>query len=656
MTPSKDGIIVPRSARFQGCRRRSGRPVRQTALFGASISLLLPCWAGSPVQGEPRPSSADLCPMAGVLANRTTSALGQVLAMAEHPAASANRPGALALRTLESSGKRETPLRMADQPGAVSGRGEVPQVGPPDSAPMLMDVVRIEPPAKREMLAFAGRHQQKPEDPAVSQPETDSIVASVRVGAAQSRPIAIAKNSIAVIDLKTAVDRAEIADPKIAEIAVRSPRRIEVAGREIGSTQLVLWIGDKQEVFDVSVELNLTNLQNLIKARAPSADVQVSSINGKIVLSGFVPDPETAERLADMATLLQGGEIKNQLMVAGVQQTMLRVVVAEVNKTALRELGVNWAIGGSDWTRDFFFANNLGQLNPTVFSSSGVTNLVTKNSLGGQMTYSVAGVGNSASTNVTFGFPRAELQMFMQALRENDLSKTLAEPNLVAISGQTASFLAGGEVPIPVTQGGATAGSITIDYKEFGVRLAFTPTVLGGQVIRLHVMTEVSEAIPGTAIAGGLPLFTFNTRRVETTIECGNGQSFAIAGLLNDQVRAVASKIPGIGDVPVLGALFSSTRYQKSESELVVLVTPQLVEPLEPHQVGPPPGSLISDPNDFELLALQQLEGRSIPAPEADRVPRHHSPVNTRPGEATGWPTSQLALRGPWGIADFEGN
>lgn len=652
---SKDGIIGSAATRLAGSLPPRGQTVSRATLWAVVLAVLTPIWETSALRGETGQLSSDAAPIVSVMANRATVALEQAVAFAERPTASANRPGALASRSPEPRSGHGMPLSSPGRVAGATGRSETLQAAPSGPAFVLADVVHIEPPLKGALLALAAG-QEEPERSPSGPNEGDSIVASVRTGGGEARPITIAKNSIAVIDLKVPVDRAEIADPKVAEIAVRSPKRIEVAGREIGNTQLVLWIGERQQVFDISVELNLSNLQNLIKTWAPTSDVQVSSLSGKIVLSGYVRDAETAERLADLATLLQGGEIKNQLTVAGVQQTMLRVVVAEVNKVALRELGVNWALGGSDWSRDFFFANNLGQLNPTVFSSSGVPNLVAPNSLGGQMTYSVAGVGNLASTNVTFGFPRAELQMFMQALRENDLSRTLAEPNLVAISGQTASFLAGGEVPIPVTQGGATAGSITIDYKEFGVRLAFTPTVLGGQVIRLHVMTEVSEAIPGTAVAGGLPTFTFNTRRVETTIECGNGQSFAIAGLLNDQVRAVAAKIPGLGDVPILGALLSSTRYQKSETELVVLVTPQLVEPLEPHQVGPPPGSLMTDPNDFELLALQQLEGRSLPTPENDRAPRHHSPVNTRPGEATGWPTSQLALRGPWGIADFEGN
>jgi pilus assembly protein CpaC len=370
-------------------------------------------------------------------------------------------------------------------------------------------------------------------------------------------------------------------------------------------------------------------------------------------VGGTVPDSQTAERVEELAMLAVGGDgkgVKNQLVVAGVQQTMLRVVVAEVVKEALRELSVNWAIGGNEWSRDFFFANNLNQLNPTIFSSSGLPNV-----LFGQNAYSVGGVGNGPNANVTFGFPRGEFQMFINALREDNLARVLAEPNLVAISGQTATFLAGGEVPIPVTQGGAVAGSITIEYKEFGVRLAFTPTVLAGQIVRLHVMTEVSDAIPGAAV-GGLPTFSFTTRRVESTIECGNGQTFAIAGLLREQVRALADKLPALGDIPVIGALFSSTMYQRSNTEMVVLVTPQLVEPLDPQQVPPPPGALMTEPNDYELFALQKLEGEPMPYPNMEGVPREDVPVNLRPMNDREWTTSQLALLGPWGLAEFEEN
>jgi pilus assembly protein CpaC len=654
MMLSKDGNVRCVATSAELIRPRYGSIVRHAVMLLAVSVSTFAGYVVSDVQGESGFVPVRVAPLVGVLVNRATADAG--------PAVMPAYSGAVAMANRPVSLRMGAELEKAEA-GPVNIVG--PEFVAADDTPQASSETK-EPVAQREsaqvwtaeMIALAG--DSKPgEPPAMEKGRAagdDPFVSSIRLGSSESQPIAIAKNTVAVIDLKTEFNRAEITDPKIAEIVVQSPKRVAIAGKEVGGTQLVLWIGEKQLVFDITVELNLTNLRNIIKSRAPTADVQVASVNGRVVLSGFVPDAQTAERISDLATLVQGGPVRNQLTVAGVQQTLLRVTVAEVNKVGVRQLGVNWAIGGSDWTRDFFFANNLGQLNPTAVTSSGVPNVRLPNTAGGQITYGIGPVTNLASTNVTFGFPRAELQMFMQALRENDLARILAEPNLVAISGQTATFLAGGEVPIPVTQGGATAGAITIEYKEFGVRLAFTPTVLGGQIIRLHVMTEVSQAVPGGSVSGGLPVFTFTTRRVESTIECGNGQSFAIAGLLDDQIQATASKIPALGDIPVLGALFSSTRYQKSETEMVVLVTPQLVEPLEPHQVGPPPGSLMTDPNDYELFALQKLEGRSLPVPEYEGVPRNKLPVNTRPGEVTNWPTSQLTLRGPWGMADFEEN
>ncbi|HVP11292.1 MAG TPA: type II and III secretion system protein family protein [Phycisphaerae bacterium] len=654
MMTSRDGykgcvVVEPQAVQSH----RGSVPRHMAVLFAACLASFVG-YGIADVHGDSGVMPVRVAPMVGVLVNRATGGEGESLTPAQGGVvAMANRPMSLAV--LAEREKAETAAPGIMGPEFVADDGKRGLDASVNEQVVLGDVTQAEPkaPGRPEGVVKGDQPASQERD----RTPGDSIVSSIRLGGSEAQPISIAKNTIAVIDLKTEFNRAEIADPKIAEIIVESPRRVVVAGKEIGNTQLVLWIGEKQRVFDIAVELNLTALQGMIKSRAPTSDVQVSSVNGKIVLTGYVADPETASQIADLAALVQGGEVKNQLTIAGVQQTLLRVTVAEVNKTCTRQLGVNWAIGGSDWTRDFFLANNLGQLNPTVITSSGVPNVLLPNSAGGQITYAIGAVGNAATTNITFGFPRAELQMFMQALRENDLARVLAEPNLVAISGQTATFLAGGEVPIPVTQGGATAGSITIEYKEFGVRLAFTPTVLGGQVIRLHVMTEVSQATPSGAISGGLPVFSFTTRRVESTIECGNGQSFAIAGLLDDQVTSTASKIPALGDIPVLGTLFSSTNYKKQETELVVLVTPQLVEPLEPHQVGPPPGGLMTDPDDFELFALQKLEGPSLPAPEYEGVPRNKLPVNTRPGEATtGWPTSQLTLRGPWGLADFEEN
>jgi pilus assembly protein CpaC len=505
-------------------------------------------------------------------------------------------------------------------------------------------------------LVRTAAHMAQSAPPEASEPEAirdDQLIESINIRGQTSERITVARNTSAVIKLKQDVDAVEIAEPTIADVSLVSPRLVVVTGRAFGLTQLILRVGDEQRTFNVSVEHDVAALAELVRSISPTSQIQVRSVNGTLLLSGTVPDSQTAERVGEVASMVQGGEVRNQLTVAGVQQTLLRVVVAEVNKDAMRELGVNWAIGGADWTRNFFFANNLGQLNPTVFTSSGLDNVLLSNQNGGQLTYALGAVGNGAATNVTIGFPKAEFQLFLQALRQNALSRVLAEPNLVAISGQTATFLAGGEVPIPVTQGGAVAGAITIEYKEFGVRLAFTPTVHAGQIIRLHVMSEVSDAVQGAAVVGGLPIFTFTTRRVESTIECGNGQTFALAGLLSERVRAAASKIPGLGDLPVIGALFSSVNYEKNNTELVVLVTPQLVEPLDPQQVPPPPGSLMTDPNDFELFTLQKLEGTPKTVPETEGVPRERAPVNTRPTDLSGWPSSQLAFRGPWGVEEF---
>ncbi len=489
-----------------------------------------------------------------------------------------------------------------------------------------------------------------PESPGLSSSLRQGIqIARMTMKDQPSELIRVNVDASVVVDLNCDVDGVNIVDPNVADVIVPAKNRVIVVGKSMGTTQLVLTVGAEHRVFHVYVEPNLFVLSNLIRSLAPRSDVRVTSLNGRLVLQGTVSDATTARQMEELAAAYQPTPVINHLSVSGTQQTMLRVVVAEVNKEALRNLGFNWAIGASDWSRDFFFANNVGQLNPTTFSSSGLANV-----LAGQQLYSVAPVGNGTQTNITFGFPKAELQIFMNALRQNGLARTLAEPNLVAISGQTATFLAGGEVPIPVSQGGAVAGAITIEYKEFGVRLAFTPTVGADQIIRLHVMTEVSDAVPGSRQIDTIPVFTFRTRRVESTIECPNGKTFAIAGLLNETVNAIATKIPGLGDVPILGQLFSSVDYQRSNTELVVLVTPHLVEALEPNQVGPVPGQLMEHPDDFELFGMGLLEGRSSASRESVSQVKSRESDGGTVVRAASTPARPVALHGVYGIEDRE--
>ena len=246
---------------------------------------------------------------------------------------------------------------------------------------------------------------------------------------------------------------------------------------------------------------------------------------------------------------------------------------------------------------------------------------------------------NPAST-IYFGLPRAQMEVFVQALAENGLLKVLAEPNLVATSGQTANFLAGGEFPIPVPQ---DLNTVTIEWKKFGVQLDFTPAVLPGQRIRLKVAPSVSELDFSTAVQfAGFVVPGLTERHAETTVEVGNGQTFVVAGLLSETARADSRRVPGLGDVPVLGSLFRSVEYRKNQTELMILVTPELVAPLDPQQVPPLPGEKMTDPNDFELYGLAQLQGK--PA----------TTVRAVASQPAGTPAVTAGLYGSWGPTDAD--
>jgi pilus assembly protein CpaC len=290
--------------------------------------------------------------------------------------------------------------------------------------------------------------------------------------------------------------------------------------------------------------------------------------------------------------------------------------------------------------RDGFLINNLNGINP---SNIGVPAgaIATAN-----MPFAVGdgGIPVTGSPTLSLGFPRAQMQVFIQALRENGLLRVLAEPNLVALNGREASFLAGGEIPIPIV----TNDRIKIEWKEFGVRLNFTPAVLAEDKIRIQVAPEVSEPDLSNAVTlGGVSVPAFSTRRVETEVEIGSGETFAIGGLLNDRVRAISNRVPGLGDIPVLGPLFRSVEYRKEESELVVLITPELVSPVSPNQVTYVPGADHITPNDFELYMMGELEGQ--PAEELPGLqPRPDQQWPVRPAQLYG-PTTSMQLRGPLG-------
>lgn len=497
------------------------------------------------------------------------------------------------------------------------------------------------------LASAAGLQAQLPEEADANQ--AAQFTARVRDLKEDAQYIRLSMNQSVLVDTSRPAERVQAVDPNIIFVQSISPTQTLITGVGTGVSQAILWSEDgKQQILQVVVELDLSALNAALDTVDPLSLVEAVPLMGNVVLTGTASSAEIAERLMAVAEMFMppdgsggAGTVQNHMTVAGEQQVLLRCTVAEVSRSATRQLGINGFLAGENF-RDAFVVNQIGGLNPIDFGASQALDLRQN------MLFATPGVPLSPSVPLSLGFPRVQLQVFLQALADNSLLRILAEPNLVAISGETASFLAGGEFPIPVAQslsGGAS--SITIEFREFGVRLNFTPEVRPGQRLRLHIAPEISELDYSTAVQlSGFTIPGLTQRRVESTVEVGNGQTLAIAGLLSDQVRGIASRIPGVGDLPVLGALFRSVEYQRSVTELVVLVTPELISPLNPNQVPQVPGENLIEPNDFELYALGLLEGlppETSAEPEGDSSAEEAALVRSQP--------QVLSIHGPWGPA-----
>ena len=347
-----------------------------------------------------------------------------------------------------------------------------------------------------------------------------------------------------------------------------------------------------------------------------SVDLQIEEIDGTLALHGTMPDLATATLIRNFMT---GTGIKwvDLSRIAGVQQVQLRVRIAEASRFALRELAFGAVAGGNSFFGGYQAPGGSSPFQPVSIAPGA----------GAAQTATIAGPATEASgvSSPNFGFnsfpvssavtlfggvPGSDLEFYIQALSENRYVRLLAEPNLVAVSGERATFLVGGAFPIPVVQNSGASSAVTIEYKEFGVRLNFRPEVLGQGRIRLEVAPEVSELSEiGSLRQNGFTIPSVITRRSSTTVELGSGQSFAMAGLLRTKEQGRVSKVPILGDIPVLGVLFRSVRYEEDQTELVVMVTAELVEPLDNGTVRPLPGELHETPNDWELFMEGSLAG-----------------------------------------------
>jgi pilus assembly protein CpaC len=437
-----------------------------------------------------------------------------------------------------------------------------------------------------------------------------------------SRSIALQVGETRLLRLSEKVIRISVADPDVADVQVVTPLQVLITAKSVGNTHLMLWgTQDEPLVMSVHTVRNLDQLRAQLGKLFPNEAIEVSSAGELVVLSGQVSDLRLPARAAEVAQLYSQ-QLANLIEVKGDQQVQLEVRFAEVSRSALRRIGMDFL-----W-RDAARGYVGGQAIPGS---------VPGQYLNGSKSLHIPGTGAGAGPPLVHAAPAATdafnlffstglsdfpFSAILSILSQEGLARVLAEPTLVALSGQSAKFHAGGEVPIVHV---AKLGELSVEFKKFGVKLDFSPTVLGARTISLKLAVEVSEPDPNNGIAmSGITIPGFRSRSSETTIRIKDGQSFAVAGLLSDDVRSTVSKVPLLGDLPILGMLFRSQAYQREETELMVVVTAHLVRPVQASDLPPLPGEdELNDPGDLEFFLLgNTTPGRSTPRPASQAMSR----------------------------------
>lgn len=380
-----------------------------------------------------------------------------------------------------------------------------------------------------------------------------------------------------------------VANADIADVVVLTDRSFHVTGKKGGKTSVLLYDNDKQlvDIIEVSVGYDLVELKQSLFETMPGERVEVRQLGGGVYLSGEVSSPIVSARAEKIAQAYAPGKVTNGLSVNDSHQVMLEVRFVEASRTAVKELGIGLLTG-----------------KPGEFAAGSGSSVVNPNGIG-----LLSGNLPSLAGTILGNIGNVSLDANIQALEDQGVIRTLAEPNLVSMSGDTASFLAGGEFPIPVA---ADEDSIGVEFRQFGVGLSFTPTVLDDGIINLQVKPEVSQIDFGNAVRiAGTEIPALRVRRADTTVELRNGQSFAIAGLLENESSNSKSQVPWIGDVPILGTLFRSSRYKKRETELVIIVTPRLVQPVADIDDLRSPLDYTAAPSELDSFINGKMETRS---------------------------------------------
>ena len=419
-------------------------------------------------------------------------------------------------------------------------------------------------------------------------------------GQTKTRFLALGIGKSVVVDFPRDVKDVLVADPKIANAVVRSAQRAYIIGAAVGQTNIVFFDSEGKPVaaYDIAVKRDLNGVRAALKQTLPYSGIQIEGVGDGVMLTGSVSSPIEAQQAGDLAARLVGGadKVVNSIAVRGRDQVMLKVTVAEVRRDIVKQMGVDLSASMNSGTTIVKFNNT----NPFTANSGP---LVPGNGLG-------ASFGSMPSVQAT-----------LRAMETAGVVRTLAEPNLTAISGESATFISGGEFPIPtgVSCQTTTAGAIgqcvqTVSYKKFGISLNFTPVVLTEGRISLRVMTEVSEVSTENSLtggAGGTTIPSIKTRRAETTLEIPSGGSMAMAGLIQEQTKQAVNGIPGIDSLPVLGALFRSQDFVNNQTELMVLVTPYVVRAVAQKELSRPDDGFApaSDSQSTLLAQINRIYG-----------------------------------------------
>ncbi|MDE2183447.1 MAG: type II and III secretion system protein family protein [Alphaproteobacteria bacterium] len=457
-------------------------------------------------------------------------------------------------------------------------------------------------------LSFSATDAALPQDDGAS-PRVISV--ATHSGEPVHQRLTLGLGKAVIVEMDTDTRDVLVSSPDIVDAVVRTPRRIYLMAQKGGQTNAFFFDGAGRQLLslDIRVEKDVTDLGRLIHQAFPDSSIKVDAVNDNVVLSGHAANPLESSRAQDMAARFAGDPAKvvNMLQIGTNDQVMLKVRIAEVQRNIAKQLGFNFAgggmVGGTPWGAST--DNQFSLVGQALADLSGAQ---------------VGQVCNTASTAINpiaaFGGAgicnfQNNIQGSMKALERVGLIHILAEPNLTAVSGETAKFLAGGEFPVPAARD--RDGNVTIVFKQFGVGLSFTPVVIGPGRISLQLSTEVSEltntgsfTLQGATTSSNFTIPALNVRRAETTVELPSGGSFAIAGLMQHTTKQVLDAFPGLKDMPVLGALFRSRDFQNNETELVVVVTAYLVHPVQEAKLAAPTDGFVP-PTDLETIFLGRL-------------------------------------------------